>query len=122
MSDETKVEHPNGAVQAICTGAIGDLAILIAFIGYTTFNTKSAEVPWSLKDLPYLLVAFFAIFQLALVPWEATRMEYTNSINLSLEKARYKFLLGSMATITSIAFFFVKEFWQLFEQYINTIK
>jgi hypothetical protein len=72
MSSQAEVEHANGSVQGICSGAIGLLALLIAFIGYTGYNAKGVNTPWSYGDLWHLTLALFAAIFLALVPWVAT--------------------------------------------------
>jgi len=103
MSSNIEREHPNGAVQGICSGAIGLLALLIAFIGYAAYNSKAANIPWSYNDLSYLIPAFIASIALAIVPWLATAPQPKDSIGISVERARLSFLIGTFCVILSMA-------------------
>jgi hypothetical protein len=103
MSSNIEREHPNGAVQGICSGAIGLLALLIAFIGYAAYNSKAANIPWSYNDLNYLIPAFIASIALAIVPWLATAPQPKDSVGISVERARLSFLIGALCVILSIA-------------------
>ncbi len=73
MSKESELEHPTGAVQGLCTGAMGWLALLLAFIGYSGFNADGENIKWSKDDLYHLIFALIAFISFAAVPWVATK-------------------------------------------------
>jgi hypothetical protein len=50
------LEHPNGAVPAISSGAIGLLAILVAFVAYADFRVRP-DAPWRWGDAPPVVLA-----------------------------------------------------------------
>jgi len=102
MSSNIERKHPDGAVQGICSGAIGLLALLIAFTGYAAYNSKGANIPWSYNDLSYLIPAFIASIALAIVPWLATAPQPKDSTSVSIERARLFFLIGALCVILSM--------------------
>ena len=106
----TDLEHATGSVQGICSGAIGLLALLIAFIGYTAFNSRGVNIPWSNGDLIHLGLALLAAIALALVPWIATSPQPRTPVGRSVEWARALFLFGACCTIASMAVFMARDF------------
>lgn len=110
MNQDITVEHPNGAVQGVCSAAIGLLALLIAFIGYTGFNSKSVNAPWQPGDLIHLGLSLVAAGLLAAVPWLATQPQAIGSSGISIERARKCFALGAGCAILAIAFFVIRDY------------
>ena len=103
-------KHPDGSVQGICTGAIGLFALLIAFIGYTAFNQKGVNSPWSWLDLLHLVPSCLAGLFLVSVPWLATMEQDTEKVGESIRYARQSFALGAALALGGIIIFFIKDF------------
>lgn len=102
--------HPQGSVQAICSAAIGLVALLIAFVGYTAFNSFSVEAPWMLGDLGYLTFVLMAVVALVCVPWLATAPQLESDIELSMHKARRFFAVGALCTVLGVGIFIIRDF------------
>ena len=105
-----ELEHANGSVQGICSGAIGMLALLIAFIGYTGFNTKGSSTPWQFGDLFHLALALISAITLSIVPWAATRPQPIAKVGRSVEQARRLFLSGSICAVLAMTVFVIRDF------------
>ena len=67
--------NPNGAVQAISSGAATALAVGVAFLGFWGFGAVSGKVGWELKHLFVLIPAALSYCLLAYVPYIVTRAE-----------------------------------------------
>jgi multisubunit Na+/H+ antiporter MnhB subunit len=95
---ETK--HPDGSVQAISSASIALLALLIAYIGYTSLKNPD---PWRLIDLFIQIIpCIVAAISLAMVPWLATRPRAPAEAQRSIRQARGSFLFGALAALTAM--------------------
>lgn len=68
----TPLDIPNGAIQAISTGASAALALEIAFLGYWAFGSQTANTPWHPLHLLGVIPLAIAFGLLAHVPFGAT--------------------------------------------------
>ena len=110
MSSKNDEKHPVGSVQAICAGSAGLFTVLVAFIGYTAFNAKGQEVPWTAISFIYLLPALVAAVALALVPWLVTKPCAESENESSIKNARSSFLLGAVCSIFSMSAFIAIDY------------
>jgi hypothetical protein len=104
-----QLEYPMGAVQALTSGAIGLLAILVAFIAYADFRLKP-DASWSLATVPPIGFALCAAVSLAFVPFLATRPQQpkTGVRQSALHTARLTLGAGAGFTILAITWFVVR--------------
>ena len=110
MNKDRKLIHPAGAVQGVCSAAIGLLALLIAFIGFTGFNAKSTQSPWQWGDLWHLVLSLLAVGLLASVPWLATQPQPKEEDGRSIERARRVFAWGAACVVAAITIFVIRDF------------
>jgi multisubunit Na+/H+ antiporter MnhB subunit len=103
------LKHPDGSVQGLSSAAIGLFALLIAFIGYTGFNSSSTSIAWQLVDLFHLIPAGLACIFLALVPWRATQRQEPES-GTSVEAGRRCFAIGALLTVLAILVFLFRDY------------
>jgi hypothetical protein len=103
-------KHPDGSVQGLSSAAIGLFALLIAFIGYTGFNSSSTGIAWQRVDLLHLVPASIACIFLALVPWQATRQRQENETGKSIEAGRRCFAIGALLTVLAILVFLFRDY------------
>jgi RsiW-degrading membrane proteinase PrsW (M82 family) len=99
--------HPNGAVQGVCSSAIGLATLLLAFtgiIGYTGKNSSGRS--WIESDLYYLIPTAVAFTLLVLAPIFATSRQDKNEQPLAVARA----LLSTGTAIGIIALLIF--FWQ----------
>lgn len=67
--------NPNGAVQAISSGAATALAVGVAFLGFWGFGAVSGKVGWEFKHLLVLIPGALSYCFLAYVPYTVTRAD-----------------------------------------------
>ena len=98
-------KHLNGAVQGVCSSAIGLATLLLAFIGFVGYTGKhSGDRNWEVQDLWYLIPAGIAFFVLALVPFVATARQDESETPMAI--ARWILLCGTgFALFALLAFF-----------------
>jgi len=93
-------KHPDGSVQAISSAAVALLALLVAYIGYTSFKNPD---PWRAVDLFIQIIpSVAAAISLVVVPWLATQPRAANEAYKSIRWARGLFLLGALAALTAM--------------------
>jgi len=105
-----KLKHPDGSVQGLSSAAIGLFALLIAFIGYTAFNSSSTGIAWQRVDLLHLIPASLACIFLAFVPWQATRPRQEDETGKSIEAGRRYFAIGALLTVLAILGFLLRDY------------
>ena len=72
--------------QVISSAAMTMFALLVAYLGYTSFKSPD---PWRFLDLFIQIVpATFAGIFLALVPWLATKRREADLVGISVDSAR----------------------------------
>jgi len=107
----SEIKQTNGAVQALCSSAIGLLALLIAFIGYTAFTGKAGDDPWRPIDAVHLCFAAVAVVALLVVPWTVSRG--SNEYDLStINRARVLYALGASCTLVTIVVVLGRSFFR----------
>lgn len=67
--------NPNGAVQAISSGAATTLAVGVAFLSFWGFGAVSGKVAWEPKHLLVLIPGALSYCFLAYVPYIVTRLD-----------------------------------------------
>jgi len=106
MSDQDKLEHPPGSVQGLCSAAMTMLALLIAFLGYTSFRSPD---PWSITDLwIQILPAILGAICLVLTPMNATKLE---NAQIAIQRARNAFAIGSTLALLAIILPMARDFY-----------
>ena len=98
-------KHLNGAVQGVCSSAIGLATLLLAFIGFVGYTGKhSGDRNWEIQDMWYLIPAGIAFCVLALVPFVATARQDESETPMAI--ARWILLCGTgFALFALLAFF-----------------
>jgi hypothetical protein len=104
------LKHPDGSVQGLSSAAVGFFALLVAFIGYTGFNSSGAATPWKAVDAFHLIPAGLAVIFLTLVPWLATQRRKTDELGKSIEAGRICFGIGALLTVLAILVFVFRDF------------
>ena len=98
-------KHLAGAVQAVCSSAIGLATLLLAFIGFIGYTGKhSGDRNWEAPDLWYMVPAGIAFCVLVLVPFVATARQDENE--RSMEVARWMLLCGTVFALFAVLAFF----------------
>lgn len=101
-------KHPNGAVQAVCTSAIGLATLLLAFIGFVGYTGKhSGDRNWEVPDLWYLIPSGIAFVILVLVPFIATARQDDREAPMAL--ARWMLLVGTAFALCAVLAFFWQD-------------
>ena len=105
-TDGQKANYPQGSVEALCSAAMRLFALLIAFLGYTSFKS---EEPWSWLDLFVLIIpAILAGSALISVPFFGIQERKTEAESIRL--ARRIFTLGSCLVVFVIFMWFIRDF------------
>ena len=100
--------HLTGAVQGVCSSAIGLATLLLAFIGYVGYTGKhSCDRNWEIPDLWYLIPAGLAFCVLLIVPLVATARQ--DESERPMEIARWMLLLGTACALFSVLAFFWQD-------------
>lgn len=110
ITNSIPIKHPDGSVQGLSSAAVGFFALLVAFIGYTGFNSSGATSPWKAVDAFHLIPAGLAVIFLTLVPWLATKQQKTDETGKSIEKGRICFGIGALLTVLAILVFVFRDF------------
>ena len=101
-------KHLTGAVQAVCSSAIGLATLLVAFIGFIGYTGKhSGDRHWELPDLWYLIPAGIAVCVLVLVPFVATARQDDSEKPMAV--ARWMLLWGTVFALFSVLAFFWED-------------
>lgn len=95
--------NPNGAVQAISSGAATALAVGVAFLGFWGFGAVSGKVGWELKHLFVLVPAALSYCLLAYVPYVVTRSNQEEAA-LSTGRRSYGFGVGLLLIAMFLSF------------------
>jgi len=107
---DSQAEHPNGSVQAISSAAMSMFALLVAFVGFTAFDSGGMDAPWRRIDIVDLVFALLAAINLSIVPWIVTRTQRHEAVGHSVELARLFFAVGAVFTELSILSYMVLDF------------
>lgn len=99
-------KYPEGSVSALCSAATSLFALLIAFLGYTSFKDPG---PWSWADLFVKIIpALVAGTALMSVPFLATQEREAEAE--SVRAARRMFTLGSGLVLFVVFAWFILDF------------
>lgn len=101
------LKHPDGSVQALSSAAVGLVAIMIAFIGYTCYGTTYGNTPWHPTDVFFLIPAGLGCIFLALSPWMATKPRLPEDIGKSIEVGRRCFAIGAFLSLAAILIYLI---------------
>ena len=101
-------KHLPGAVQAVCSAAIGLATLLLAFIGFVGYTGKhSGDRNWETPDLWYLIPAGIAFCILTFVPFVATARQDEREKPMAI--ARWMLLGGTAFALFSVLAFFWQD-------------
>ncbi|MDB6024427.1 MAG: hypothetical protein JWM68_650 [Verrucomicrobiales bacterium] len=101
-------KHPDGSVTALCSAATALFALLVAFLGYTSFKSTG---PWTWLDLFLQIIpAILAGASLVSVPIFATREREVDAVAESVRVARRPFLLGACLVAFVIFVWLIRDF------------
>jgi len=100
-------KHPDGSVQALSSAAIGQFAIMIAFIGYTCYGATAIGSKWHPADLLFLIPAVAACLFLAAVPWRATQKREPEDTGKSIDAARCCLAIGTILMFVTLFVYFI---------------
>ena len=91
--------NPNGAIQAISSGAATALAVGVAFLGFWGFGSVSGKVAWEYKNYFVLIPGALSFCLLAYVPFVVT---CTENEEASLLRGRQLYGFGAGLLLISI--------------------
>jgi hypothetical protein len=100
-------KHPDGSVQALSSAAIGQFAIMIAFIGYTCYGATSVNSNWHASDLLFLIPAGLACVFLAAVPWRTTQKRDPEDMGKSIDAGRCCFAIGTILMFVTLLIYLI---------------
>ncbi len=105
-------EHPVGSVQSLSAAALSLLTVLVAFVGYASFNGRASHLPWSVSDLVQLVFSLIAAVCLLAVPWYATQPQTRVNAYAVMERSRRLFLCGALSVLITILIYVVRDYLQ----------
>ncbi|HTR42381.1 MAG TPA: hypothetical protein VMH87_12265 [Pseudomonadales bacterium] len=100
-------KHPDGSVQALSSAAIGQFAIMIAFIGYTCYGAAAVGTNWRAADLLFLIPAALSCLFLAAVPWRATQKRDPEDTGKSIDAGRCCLVTGTILMFVTLLIYFI---------------
>jgi hypothetical protein len=100
-------KHPDGSIQALSSAAIGEFAIMIAFIGYTCFGATAVNTDWRAADLFFLIPAGLSCLFLAAVPWRATQKQEPDDVGKSIDAGRCCLATGTILMFVTLFIYFI---------------